>query len=81
MSDKVGTTTESLPTFITLIGSLPSMASLMENEGNALSEGLLTDFACVRLLSSVNSFMLRKMSTLAEGFPLSFLIGSVLALI
>lgn len=47
--------TEDLATFLTLIWLLPSVDSLVNNEGRAPNEGFATLFAFVGFLSSVDS--------------------------
>jgi hypothetical protein len=59
--------TEGFVTFITLVGLLTIVCSLMVNEVKTLTESFSTLFTFIGLLSSVNALMLKKMSLLTKG--------------
>lgn len=49
--------TESFPTLITFIGSLPTVDSLVQNKARTLTESLPTLIALIRLLPSMDSLV------------------------
>ena len=60
--------TESFPTLITFIGSLPTVDSLVQNEACTLTESLPTLIALIWLLPSMNSLVQDQACVLTEGF-------------
>ena len=60
--------TESFPTLITFIGSLPTVDSLVQNKACTLTESLPTLIALIRLLPCMDSLVQDQACILTEGF-------------
>lgn len=69
MLNKVGTLAETSAIFITLIGFLPSVNSLVLNEIRAMFKPLATLIAFIGLFLSMDPSMLNEIWTLEETFP------------